>query len=562
MMMMTMAAKLTIVACLLLPTNALLGFGGTPSSRQPKLPQGQPAKPVLPNSELPPEWEGLDVTNKNSALPLDKRLEIQRKIVADRTIGDSLERIEEARRKAAEAKAARSAAEKAAAEAKAKAAAKAEAAAAAKKSRGLMDPYTPPLGLPSWSDEPDKPLFVFNTGEDEEEAEEPIAMAPLSERLKKQREIIKSKAGPAAKAATKSLENAGMEAATRATLAASTYVMANAEGNMTSDEAVEAVVERATQDTRTVVDAGAAANLAVSFAKAAATVAAAALVGPSVKLMTLASGVALVADEKGKEKEREARANGTYVERDAAKEKWLAKASKVVQKNAQARARGAEREAKLRRTERIQRRKLEEEKMAIKRRQERLARREEEERQAKIRAEAKAKAEAERLAKEAAEEAARIAAEKEAARRAAEAEARARKEKWEEAKRQALLREEVTRQLMATRRVGSKGLQSFGAPVHGRPRRLKWAIARAALWYLPPLTAAVTLAPAVAAPAAVVAGAAAVVTSKIRSKKGAVEAEGMGADDDLYAKVDAALPLEVKRKKQRVVEEEREVAEQ
>ena len=57
-------------------------------------------------------------------------------------------------------------------------------------------------------------------------------------------------------------------------------------------------------------------------------------------------------------------------------------------------------------------------------------------------------------------------------------------------------------------------------------------------------------------------GAAAVVTSKIRSKKGAVEAEGMGADDDLYAKVDAALPLEVKRKKQRVVEEEREVAEQ
>ena len=129
----------------------------------------------------------------------------------------------------------------------------------------------------------------------------------------------------------------------------------------------------------------------------------------------------------------------------------------------------------------------------------------------------------------------------------------------EEAKRQALLREEVTRQLMATRRVGSKGLQSFGAPVHGRPRRLKWAIARAAL-YLPPLTAAVTLAPAVAAPAAVVAGAAAVVTSKIRSKKGAVEAEGMGADDDLYAKVDAALPLEVKRKKQRVVEEEREVA--
>ena len=146
--------------------------------------------------------------------------------------------------------------------------------------------------------------------------------------------------------------------------------------------------------------------------------------------------------------------------------------------------------------------------MAIKRRQERIARREEEERQAKIRAEAKAKAEAERLAKEAAEEAARIAAEKEAARRAAEAEARARKEKWEEAKRQALLREEVTRQLMATRRVGSKGLQSFGAPVHGRPRRLKWAIARAALWYLPPLTAAVTLAPAVAAPAAVVAGAA------------------------------------------------------
>ena len=83
------------------------------------------------------------------------------------------------------------------------------------------------------------------------------------------------------------------------------------------------------------------------------------------------------------------------------------------------------------------------------------------------------------------------------------------------------------------------------------------------MWYLPPLTAAVTLAPAVAAPAAVVAGAAAVVTSKIRSKKGAaVEAEGMGADDDLYAKVDAALPLEVKRKKQRVVvEEEREVAE-
>ena len=118
-MTMTMAAKLTIVACLLLPTNALLGFGGTPSSRQPKLPQGQPAKPVLPNSELPPEWEGLDVTNKNSALPLDKRLEIQRKIVADRTIGDSLERIEEARRKAAEAKAARSAAEKAAAEANA-----------------------------------------------------------------------------------------------------------------------------------------------------------------------------------------------------------------------------------------------------------------------------------------------------------------------------------------------------------------------------------------------------------------------------------------------------------
>ena len=382
-----------------------------------------------------------------------------------------------------------------------------------------MDPYTPPLGLPSWSDEPDKPLFVFNTGEDEEEAEEPIAMAPLSERLKKQREIIKSKAGPAAKAATKSLENAGMEAATRATLAAaSTYVMANAEGNMTSDEAAEAVVERARPghaDGRRGRRSGQPRGVVCEGGRDGGGGGCGRPVGQADD----AREVALVADEKGKEKEREARANGTYGERDAAKEKWLAKASKVVQQNAQARARGAEREAKLRRTERIQRRKLEEEKMAIKRRQERIARREEEERQAKIRAEAKAKAGRRRGSRKRRRRRRRASRRRrKRKRRAAEAEARE-EEEAEEAKRQALLREEVTRQLMATRRVGSKGPQSFGAPVHGRPRRLKWAIARAALWYLPPLTAAVTLAPAVAAPAAVVAGAAAVVTSKIRARR-------------------------------------------
>lgn len=149
-----------------------------------------------------------------------------------------------------------------------------------------------------------------------------------------------------------------------ATFGAANLVVAMSGGNVTSDEAVEMVVDGAATAVKTALGAGVALNIAASVAKAAATVAAAAAIGPAFKLATLAGAAVMMSENETAAirtdlvasyqehyernvAEAKARRESEVEERmmadqAAARKAWLTKAAAAADEKANARARAAE----------------------------------------------------------------------------------------------------------------------------------------------------------------------------------------------------------------------------
>ena len=91
---------------------------------------------------------------------------------------------------------------------------------------------------------------------------------------------------------------ASAAAGAAATFAAAEVVVALSGGNTTAEEAVDIAVDGAAQAVKTVVGAAVALNFLAAVGKAAATIAAAAAIGPSVKVLSVASAVALTSENE------------------------------------------------------------------------------------------------------------------------------------------------------------------------------------------------------------------------------------------------------------------------
>ena len=145
---------------------------------------------------------------------------------------------------------------------------------------------------------------------------------------------------------------ASAAAGAAATFAAAEVVVALSGGNTTAEEAVDIAVDGAAQAVKTVVGAAVALNFLAAVGKAAATIAAAAAIGPSVKVLSVASAVALTSENETEAflkdlgdsyQEHYARnlAEAKAAREKAARAAWLEAADEAAEENTLARARAA-----------------------------------------------------------------------------------------------------------------------------------------------------------------------------------------------------------------------------
>ena len=191
------------------------------------------------------------------------------------------------------------------------------------------------LGTYSLKISPKKALRPVHAQKTPTQVKTPVKLDP---------ELIKEAAVAAAGKASAAVGSA-------ATFAAAEMVVAVSGGNVTADDAVEIAVDGATQAAKTVVGT-VAANVLASMAKAAATFAAVAAVGPSVKLLTLGGAVALSAENETEAflkelgdsfQENYARnlAEAKVAKERSARTKYIAKLEEVAASNARAVAHAA-----------------------------------------------------------------------------------------------------------------------------------------------------------------------------------------------------------------------------
>ena len=192
------------------------------------------------------------------------------------------------------------------------------------------------LGTYSLKISPKKALRPVHAQKTPTQVKTPVKLDP---------ELIKEAAVAAAGKASAAVGSA-------ATFAAAEMVVAVSGGNVTADDAVEIAVDGATQAAKTVVGATVAVNVLASMAKAAATFAAVAAVGPSVKLLTLGGAVALSAENETEAflkelgdsfQENYARnlAEAKVAKERSARTKYIAKLEEVAASNARAVAHAA-----------------------------------------------------------------------------------------------------------------------------------------------------------------------------------------------------------------------------